>query len=165
MSLADYAQLGLSAALAAGTVALTAWAIGVALRRQERLDAVFWYGFAGLCCASAVVLIAAVAYPAAAPVLILLTLSCTVPATLYVRRQWSETSPAGRRRAWREVMSRHDTALARWARYELDPDGHLEAPGMTDVRRAETAAMIRAMRQAASLRRAAPGPRNLRGAR
>ncbi|NKX49403.1 hypothetical protein HER39_02165 [Arthrobacter deserti] len=164
MRLADYGQLGLSAALAAGIVVLTAWAIGIALRRQERLDALFWYGFAGLCCASAVVLMAAAAYPAAAPALVLLTLSCTLPAALYVRRCWSETSPAGRHRAWRELMSRHGAALARWARYELDPAGHLEAPAMTDVRRAETAAMIRAMRHAAHLRRAG-APRRGPGAR
>jgi hypothetical protein len=161
MSLADFAQLALSAALAAGVVVLTAWAIGGALRRQERLDALFWYGFAGLCCAGTVVLIAAAAYPAAAPALVLLTLSCTLPAAVYVHRRWSETSPAGRQRAWRDLLSRHDEALARWARYELDPAGLLEAPGMSDVSRAETKAMIRAMRQAACLRRAAPAPRIL----
>ncbi|NKX55273.1 hypothetical protein [Arthrobacter mobilis] len=161
MSLTDYGQLGLSAVLAAGLVALTAWAIGTALRRQERLDAVFWYGFAGLCCVAAVVLIAAVAYPAAAPALILLVLACSLPAVLHVSRRWSETSPSGRHRAWQELTSRHDAALARWARYELDPAGHLEAPAITDVRRAETAAMIRAMRHAAQLRQAAPGPRGL----
>lgn len=157
MSLADYGLLGLSAALAAGIIALAAWAIGVALRRQERLDALFWYGFAGACCAAAVVLIAAVAYPAAAPALILLTLSCVLPAGLYVQRSWSQSSPAGRHRAWRELMARHDAALARWARYELDPASYPEAGAMADVRRAETAAMIRSMRQAATLRRAASG--------
>jgi hypothetical protein len=157
MSLVDYGQLGLSAALAVGIVVLAAWAMGTALRRQERLDALFWYGFAGACCASTVVLIAAVAFPAAAPALILLTLSCVLPAALYVQRSWSESSPAGRHRAWRELTSRHDAALARWARYELDPAGYPEAPAMCDVRRTETAAMIRAMRQAAALRRAAPG--------
>jgi hypothetical protein len=161
MRLADYGLLGLAAILAAGIVALTAWATGAALRRQERLDALFWYGFAGLCCVSAAVLIAAAAYPSAAPALVLFSLSCTLPAVLYVSRCWSEASPAGRHRTWRELTGRHDAALARWARYELDPAGPLEAPAMSDVRRAETSAMIRAMRQAAVLRRTVPAPHGL----
>jgi hypothetical protein len=50
------------------------------------------------------------------------------------------------------AQAEHDTLLARWSRYELDPACCIDYPAMTDVRMPETAALIRAMREAEQLR-------------
>ena len=50
---------------------------------------------------------------------------------------------------------RHDELLLRWRRYELDPACNIDYPELTDVRRPETSALIKAMRTADQLRTAA----------
>ncbi|WP_242633292.1 hypothetical protein [Arthrobacter sp. S39] len=50
------------------------------------------------------------------------------------------------------AQAEHTTLLARWSRYELDPAYCIDYPAMTDVRQPETAAVIRAMRDAEQLR-------------
>ena len=50
------------------------------------------------------------------------------------------------------AQAEHTTLLARWSRYELDPAYCIDYPAMTDVRQPETAAVIRAMREAEQLR-------------
>lgn len=50
------------------------------------------------------------------------------------------------------ARAEHTTLLARWSRYELDPAFCIDYPAMTDVRQPETAAVIRAMREAEELR-------------
>lgn len=50
------------------------------------------------------------------------------------------------------TQAEHDTLLARWRRYELDPAYCIDYPAMTDVRLPETSELIRAMREAEQLR-------------
>lgn len=50
------------------------------------------------------------------------------------------------------AQAEHNTLLARWSRYELDPAYCIDYPAMTDVRQPETAALIRAIREAEQLR-------------
>jgi hypothetical protein len=50
------------------------------------------------------------------------------------------------------AQAEHNTLLARWSRYELDPAYCIDYPAMTDIRQPETAAVIRAMREAEQLR-------------
>ena len=50
------------------------------------------------------------------------------------------------------AQAEHDTLLARWSRYELDPACCIDYPAMTDVRLPETSALIKAMREAEQLR-------------
>lgn len=51
----------------------------------------------------------------------------------------------------------HDGVVARWMRYETDPALQIAYPAMTDVRRPETAAYLRAAGQANDARRTADG--------
>lgn len=50
------------------------------------------------------------------------------------------------------AQAEHTSLVARWSRYELDPAYCIDYPAMTDVRQPETAAVIRAMREAEHLR-------------
>ncbi|MFS0893015.1 hypothetical protein [Microbacterium sp. 179-I 3D3 NHS] len=55
------------------------------------------------------------------------------------------------------LRAQHDAVVARWMRYETDPGLQIAYPAMTDVRRAETAAYLRAAGQATDARRAVDG--------
>lgn len=50
------------------------------------------------------------------------------------------------------AQAEHAALVARWSRYELDPALCIDFPAMTDIRQPETAAVIRAMRDANQLR-------------
>ncbi|HJV98501.1 MAG TPA: hypothetical protein VJ617_05350, partial [Arthrobacter sp.] len=63
------------------------------------------------------------------------------------RRQRRQEQPL-----YTAAQAEHTTLLARWSRYELDPGYCIDYPAMTDVRQPETAAVIRAMREAEQLR-------------
>jgi hypothetical protein len=63
------------------------------------------------------------------------------------RRQRRQEQPL-----YTAAQAEHTTLLARWSRYELDPAFCIDYPAMTDVRQPETAAVIRAMREAEQLR-------------
>lgn len=67
---------------------------------------------------------------------------------MYARRQRREFLPL-----YSAAEAEHAILLARWSRYELDPAYCIDYPAMTDVRRSETAAAIRAMNEAEQLRR------------
>jgi hypothetical protein len=70
-------------------------------------------------------------------------------AWLSVRRQRREYLPLHT-----AAQAEHGVLLERWRRYELDPAYCIDYPGMTDVRLPETAAVIKAMREAEQLRAA-----------
>lgn len=55
------------------------------------------------------------------------------------------------------LQAQHDEVTARWMQYETDPALQIAYPAMTDVRRVETAAYLRASGRAVELRRAASG--------
>jgi hypothetical protein len=67
---------------------------------------------------------------------------------------WQEArlQRTGSRAELEAAAARHRVVLTRWQRYELDPACCIDFPDMTDVRRPETAALIKAMREAERLR-------------
>ncbi|MCT1478766.1 hypothetical protein [Microbacterium sp. p3-SID336] len=66
--------------------------------------------------------------------------------------------PAGSApRPLERLHAEHDAVTVRWMRYETDPALQIAYPAMTDVKRPETAAYLRAAGAATELRRAAEG--------
>lgn len=119
-------------------------------------DAVFWDGFAGLAVVAPAVILPSLASPRAGLLLVLVAVATAVGANLWTPRLLSKQQL---RRTARETEAanavaavRHQGALARWQRYELDPARCIEYPAMSDPHRQETAALIRAMKAAEQLR-------------
>ena len=115
-------------------------------------DAVFWDGFAGLAIVAPAVLLPSLASPPAG--LLLGTLAVTTAALSYrwtpelFRRQEARRAARDAAAADAAAALRHQAALARWQRYELDPACSIDFPAMSDPRRPETAAMLKAMKAA-----------------
>lgn len=121
-------------------------------------DAVFWDGFAGL-----VIVFPAVLIPSLASPWLGFAVGSLAAATAAAAYVWSP-----RLMAWQDARihtrtaraeidaaaARHRTVLTRWQRYELDPACCIDYPDMTDVRRPETAVLIKAMKEAERLRAA-----------
>ncbi len=63
------------------------------------------------------------------------------------RRRRREAAPA-----LRSAEARHDQAVARWQRYELDPGLTIDFPAMSDPRKPETAELIKALRSASAVK-------------
>lgn len=129
-------------------------------------DAVFWDGFAGLAIVAPAVLLPSLASPPAG--LLLVTLAATTAVFSYrwtpevLRRQAARRAARDAAAADAQAALRHQAALARWQRYELDPACCLDFPAMSDPRRPETSAMLKAMKAAEQQRSgagrdAAPG--------
>ena len=119
-------------------------------------DAVFWDGFAGLAIIAPAVLLPSLASP---PTGLLLTALAVAAAALSYRWtprlfRWREVRQAARDASAAEAAAaeRHRAALARWRRYELDPAFCIDFPAMSDPRRPETSAMLKAMKAAERLR-------------
>ncbi|RAX44710.1 hypothetical protein DQ354_13815 [Arthrobacter sp. AQ5-06] len=119
-------------------------------------DPVFWDLFTGSAVAIPAILIPTLASPWSGAVLAALGAGAGVAAYRGSPRimAWQ-----ARRRQLRQdqplhaaAQAEHDTLLARWSRYELDPACCIDYPAMTDVRLPETSALIRAMREAEQLR-------------
>jgi len=72
-----------------------------------------------------------------------------IGAWLSTRRQRKEYLPLHT-----AAQAEHSVLLERWRRYELDPAYSIDYPAMTDVRLPQTAAVIKAMREAEQLRTA-----------
>jgi hypothetical protein len=72
-----------------------------------------------------------------------------IAAWLSTRRQRKEYLPLHT-----AAQAEHSVLLERWRRYELDPAYSIDYPAMTDVRLPQTAAVIKAMREAEQLRAA-----------
>ncbi len=152
-------QLLCCAVVAGVSAAVIVYALRQELRRDggPRGDALFWHGFLGLAFVLPAVIIPAVVNPVAGAALLLVTV--TVGAWAYRGTPWLDDRRrrrSGRRadlRGFGALASRHDAVLTRWSGYELDPAKMIDYPDLSDVRRAETAALIRTMREAAILRR------------
>ena len=119
-------------------------------------DAVFWDVFAGLAIVAPAVILSALAAPWAGLLLGVLAVAAAVASYFWTPRVVSRRAA---RRASRDLAAgneaaaaRHRGALARWQRYELDPAHIIDYPAMSDPRQPETAALIRAMRDAERLR-------------
>lgn len=119
-------------------------------------DSVFWDGFAGLAIVAPAVILPALAAPWAGLLLGVLAVAAAAASYFWSPRVFSRQEA---RRASRDIAAkneaaaaRHRSILARWQRYELDPAHSIDYPAMSDPRRPETAALIRAMKAAERLR-------------
>ncbi len=119
-------------------------------------DTLFWDVFMGSAVAVPAILIPTLASPWAGVVLAAVGGATGVAAYRGHPRIIAWQSLRRQRRQDRPIntaaQAEHDTLLARWSRYELDPACCIDYPAMTDVRMPETAALIRAMREAEQLR-------------
>ncbi len=120
--------------------------------RGRRIDSDFWNLFLGLVVLLPAVLIPAVFNPLAGAVMALLAISAAVathlgrPAIDVRRRQCRLRRTAAQSLAG--SADHHADVLAHWQRYELDVARAIDYPAMCDVRQAETAALVHAMREA-----------------
>lgn len=121
-------------------------------------DPVFWDVFMGSAVAFPALLIPALAAPWAGAFLTVLAVVTGVAAYRGTPNLTAWQTRQRQRRLERPVHAaarvEHETLLAKWRRYELDPACSIDYPAMTDVRRPETSALIRAMREAEQLRAA-----------
>jgi hypothetical protein len=123
-------------------------------------DTLFWDVFMGSAVAVPAILIPTLASPWAGVVLAAVGGASGVAAYRSHPRIMAWQSLRRQRRQEQPLntaaQTEHDSLLARWSRYELDPAYCIDYPAMTDVRMPETAALIRAIREAEQLR-AVPG--------
>lgn len=70
----------------------------------------------------------------------------------YLARRAARSDHRALESAHLAAQAQHDELIARWRRYELDPACSIDYPSLTDVRRPETSALIKAMRAADQLR-------------
>lgn len=119
-------------------------------------DAVFWDVFGGLAVVAPAVILPALAAPWAGLLLGGLAVASAVASYFYtpriLHRQEARRLARAVAASNEAAEARHRTALARWQRYELDPAHTIDFPAMTDPRQPETAALIRAMKDAERLR-------------
>ncbi|MBT1003314.1 hypothetical protein KIH31_11935 [Paenarthrobacter sp. DKR-5] len=137
-------------------VVSTAWLLVRAARRGA--DSTFWTAFGGGALLLPAVLVPAATQPAAGALLsgVALAAAAAAAAVLLLGDRASRSRRRRARNGARRlaVESVHDELLGRWMAYELDPARQIDFPAMSDVRRPETAAMIKAIRRAADLRAA-----------
>ncbi|MDP9937292.1 hypothetical protein J2T11_003663 [Paenarthrobacter nicotinovorans] len=117
--------------------------------RGPEPDTVFWDLFAGLTVIAPAILVPTVQWPPAGLVMLILA-GTTAAGTLGAIRKVERVQAAEprRRAGFADDAARHQSILAQWRRYELDPARTIDFPAMTDVRTQETAALTRAMREA-----------------
>ena len=123
-------------------------------------DTLFWDVFMGSAVAVPAIIIPTLASPWAGVVLAAVGGASGVAAYRSHPRIMAWQSLRRQRRQEQPLntaaQAEHNSLLARWSRYELDPAYCIDYPAMTDVRMPETAALIRAIREAEQLR-AVPG--------
>jgi hypothetical protein len=119
-------------------------------------DTVFWDVFMGSAVAIPAILIPTLAAPWSGAVLTVLGAGAGVAAYRSSPRIMAWHSRVRQERRARPLytaaQAEHETLLARWRHYELDPASCIDYPAMTDVRLPETSALIKAMREAEQLR-------------
>lgn len=151
-------QLAVCAAVVVCGVAGAVYSARYHARRDagQMTDAVFWDGFAGLVVVFPAVLIPFLASPWLGLAMGFLAAATAVAAYVWsprvMARQQARLHEAAAQAEIEAAAARHRTALSRWQRYELDPACCIDYPDMTDVRRPETAALIKAMREAERIR-------------
>jgi hypothetical protein len=146
-------------AVQASAVAATVFAVRVHSAPEpagSASDTLFWDVFMGSAVAVPAILIPTLASPWAGVVLAAVGGASGVAAYRSHPRIMAWQSARRQRRQEQPLhtaaQAEHSTLLARWSRYELDPAYCIDYPAMTDVRQPETAAVIRAMREAEQLR-------------
>lgn len=137
-------------------IALTAMAVSRRVAFGEDRDGVFWYGFTGGFACLGAVTGAMVLIPGAAALIGLTGVLGIGVAAGWIWRGERERTERRRRQLVEEtraaVRARHESVLQRWLTYELDPAAAIDYPQMTDLKRPETAHLVRVMRKAAALR-------------
>ena len=125
----------------------------------EAPDQVFWDLFLGACVAIPALLIPALVSPWAGLVLAGAGAAAGIAAYRATPRFLATRAARREQRAQhfahQAARAQHDELLLRWRRYELDPACSIDFPDLTDVRRPETSALIKALRTAEQLREAA----------
>jgi hypothetical protein len=154
--LAGWQLLGL-AILVVGTVAGSVCLARKHLASDAGLpDAVFWDSFAGLAVVVPAVVVPSLVAPWAGLMLGLLAAGTAGAAYRWTPRLfgWQDARRVSRetKTSNEAAAARHREALARWRRYELDPEYCIDYPAMSDPARPETADVIRAMKAAEQLR-------------
>jgi hypothetical protein len=133
-------------------------ALAVPATEPERSDQLFWDLFLGSAVALPALIIPALTSAWAGLFLTGAAVASGVAAYrgsprmvawLSLRRQRREYLPLHT-----AAQAEHSVLLERWRRYELDPAYCIDYPAMTDVRLPQTAAVIKAMREAEQLRAA-----------
>jgi hypothetical protein len=126
--------------------------------KPERSDQLFWDFFLGSAVALPALLIPTLASAWAG---LFLTGAAVASGIAAYRTSPRLTAWLSDRRRQREYLplysaaqAEHSVLLERWRRYELDPAYCIDYPAMTDVRLPQTAAVIKAMREAEQLRAA-----------
>lgn len=141
--------------LMAAAVGLTAVGVDAALARRDS-ETLFWVGLTGL-----LTLLLALAWVAAqstwaAPWVGLAAVAGTAGASLWVARRQRRRQLSRHRKELhgriKDLERRHDAVLLSWSSYELDAWKAVEKPGLADLEKPETKGLMRAMREAASLR-------------
>ncbi|MFC7847237.1 hypothetical protein ACFUTU_02030 [Arthrobacter sp. NPDC057388] len=163
-------QLVLWSAVLVAAVACTVFVVRHHLRTSDgdSSDLLFWDLFGGAVVIAPALLIPAVASPAAGLALAAVAGASGIaayrssPAVL----SWYETRRRRRVEAprGREAAVVHAEIVGRWAQYELDPALAISYPELADVRRPETAAFVKVLREAETLKALAdPGYPNAVG--
>jgi hypothetical protein len=152
-------QLAVCAAVVVCAVAGAVFSARYHIKRDagQVTDAVFWDGFAGTIIVLPAIVIPSLASPWSGRAMAAVAAVTAVAAYLWspglMARHESRRHRSEAESQLAEAAARHRTVLARWQRYELDPAYSIDFPDMTDVRRPETAALIKAMKAAERLRR------------
>lgn len=122
---------------------------------SEGADGAFWDVFAGLAVVVPAIVLASFTWPWAGLALGMLAggaaLAALAAAPRLLRRQKTRRASRETQLLNEAAAARHRNALARWQRYELDPRFSIDYPAMSDTRRPETAALIRAIKAAERL--------------
>jgi hypothetical protein len=122
---------------------------------SEGADGAFWDVFAGLAVVVPVMVLASSTWPWAGLVLGMLAagaaLAALAAAPRLLARQDARRTSRETQHKNEAAAARHRSALARWQRYELDPGFSIDYPAMSDPRKPETAALIRAIKAAERL--------------
>lgn len=151
-------QLILWGAVLAAAAAWTVFAVchHAGTSDGDTSDPLFWDLFGGAAVIVPALLIPAVASPPAGLALAAFTCASGVAAYRSSPRVLDWYSSRRHRReelpARQAAVVLHDAVLKRWQRYELDPALAIDYPDMSDVTRPETAALVKAMREAELLR-------------
>ena len=141
------------AVLAVLTAATTVWLVHMRSSQESDQDATFWYTFAGLCVLAPLTLIPAWKNNMASLALLALAAGSAIAMHIWLGRQRTLAAAASDRAKLAATISAtsalHQSLVARWSHYELDPAAAIDFPAMTDIRVPETSALIRAVTAAA----------------